>query len=215
MCVQFLSFKVLDELASEYDARVPKSFEWRQEVFPRYVAPILISRKGERQVVPLHFGLIPHFEAGSKPKKVFHNARSETAWSKPSFRKSFLYSRCLVPMQGFFETIWECDSGTRRERPVKVRFFKRGRQEISLTAAGLWALWRHPETRLVSAHFTILTREPPGYIRGVGHDRCPVFLSPAFWDRWLEPDVNDIAVLNHLLDVGREEIDWDSERLSL
>jgi putative SOS response-associated peptidase YedK len=213
MCVQFLSKKSLEGISAEYLAAVPRAFEWKPEVFPRYIAPVLIFRNRNLEVVPMHFGLIPPFERDPKPKKVFHNARSETLAEKPSFQRAYREARCLVPLQAFFESIWEQDPASGREKSHRVRFFRDGDPDNSLTAAGIWSLWRNPETRKVSAHFSIITREPPGFIEQAGHDRCPLFLSRSHFGRWLDPGEKSIPVLDRLLKEGREEPLWNCERV--
>jgi hypothetical protein len=102
-----------------------KDFEWKPHVFPRYLAPVIIERKGVRQVVPMHYGLIPSFEMNAKPKMVFHNARSETIKEKPSFKKAYQESRCLIPLDSFFEYVWEADPSTGKEKSHLVQFFEK------------------------------------------------------------------------------------------
>ncbi len=208
MCVQFMSSKTLQELAVEYSAEVPKVFEWKPHVFPRYLAPVLIKRKGVRQIVPMNFGLIPHFEMNAKPKMVFHNARSETVSEKASFKKAYLENRCLVPIQSFFEYIWEKDPVTEKEKSHVVRFFPK--PEEPLAAAAIWSLWRHPESGVVTANFSVITRDPPEYILKTGHDRCPLFLKPESFEEWLNPDLNNPEKLDHFLRTERAEYTWDS-----
>ena len=195
-----MNAKSLNDLASEYEAEVPAIFEWKPHIFPRYTAPVLILRKGVRQIVPMNFGLIPHFEKNAKPKMVFHNARSETVKEKPSFKKPYIEARCLVPLQSFFEHI----NGI-------VRFFPK--EELgSLAAAGIWSLWRHPESGVVSANFSVITRDPPDYILKTGHDRCPLFLKRESFNDWLNPELKDPLKLDLVLLSGRDEPEWTSER---
>jgi putative SOS response-associated peptidase YedK len=235
MCVQFMSSKTLPQIAEEYQAEVVKDFEWKPHVFPRYLAPVIIERKGVRQVVPMHFGLIPSFEMNAKPKMVFHNARSETIKEKPSFKKAYQESRCLIPLQSFFEYVWETDSVTGKEKSHIVEFFEKhavsgaatdvmGDAMVDdassikkapgtfLTAAGVWSLWRNPESGVVSANFSMITREPPEFILKTGHDRCPYFLKQENFSEWLNPQIKNPIELDALLLRSRAEIEWDVKR---
>jgi putative SOS response-associated peptidase YedK len=248
MCVQFMSAKTLAQLADEYQAEVVKDFEWKPHVFPRYLAPVIIERKGVRQVVPMHFGLIPSFEMNAKPKMVFHNARSETIKEKPSFKKAYQESRCLIPLQSFFEYVWETDPATGKEKSRLMQFFEKQAGGVlgaesalshssdgagggedggsadaasikkapdtflrSLTAAGVWSLWRNPETGVVSANFSMITREPPEFIERAGHDRCPYFIRPESISGWLDPQKKNPLELDQFLFSARANIDFSSK----
>ena len=229
MCVQFMSAKTLAQLADEYQAEVVKDFEWKPHVFPRYLAPVMIERKGVRQVVPMHFGLIPSFEMNAKPKMVFHNARSETIKEKPSFKKAYQESRCLIPLDSFFEYVWEPDPTTGKDKSHIMQFFAKHSirekdESVSadaasikkapgvLLAAGVWSLWRNPESGIVSANFSMITREPPEFILKAGHDRCPYFIRPDRIAGWLDPQKKDPLELDQYLLESRAEIEWDAKR---
>ena len=230
-----MSAKTLAQLADEYQAEVVKDFEWKPHVFPRYLAPVIIERKGVRQVVPMHYGLIPSFEMNAKPKMVFHNARSETIKEKPSFKKAYQESRCLIPLDSFFEYVWEADPSTGKEKSHLVQFFEKQVGKIaeaesviaadaasikkapgvflrSLTAAGVWSLWRNPESGIVSANFSMITREPPEFILKTGHDRCPYFIRPEQFAGWLDPQKKDPLELDQYLLESRAEIEWGGSR---
>jgi putative SOS response-associated peptidase YedK len=189
-----MSAKTLAQLADEYQAEVIKDFEWKPHVFPRYLAPVIIERKGIRQIVPMHFGLIPGFEMNAKPKMVFHNARSETLKEKPSFKKAYQESRCLIPLESFFEYVWKTDPETRKEKSQLIQF-----SGSSLTAAGIWSLWRNPESAVVTANFSMITREATELILSKGHDRCPYFLKPEAYSGWLDPQKKDPVELDQFL----------------
>ena len=66
-----------------------------------------------------------------------------------------------------------------------------------LAFAGLWAIWRDPQTaeRLYSA--TILTTAANELVAPV-HDRMPVILDPRDWDAWLDESAS-ADVLRSLL----------------
>jgi putative SOS response-associated peptidase YedK len=234
MCVQFMSAKTLAQLADEYQAEVVKDFEWKSHVFPRYLAPVIIERKGVRQVVPMQFGLIPSFEMNAKPKMVFHNARSETIKEKPSFKKAYQESRCIIPLDSFFEYVWETDPATGKEKSRLMQFFEKQAERVagaesviaadaasikkapdtflpSLTAAGVWSLWRNPESGVVSANFSMITREPPEFIERAGHDRCPYFIKKESIAGWLDPQKKNPQELDQYLFSARAEIDWESK----
>lgn len=56
-----------------------------------------------REMLPLKWGLVPHWAADFKVGYKLINARSETAATKPAFRDSIKSRRCLVAADGWYE----------------------------------------------------------------------------------------------------------------
>jgi putative SOS response-associated peptidase YedK len=191
MCTQFMIQANLRRLQRRYGARVVEEFVWKPHVFPRYPAPVVVLEGGARVLKPMQFGLVPFFEKNARPKKVLHNARSETLAEKASFRKPFAETRCLVPMDSFLEYIWDSETSNWLAR------FGPETEQV-LTAAGLWSRWHGPDGAATDS-FTVITREPPAFIRGTGHDRCPVFLPESAFAAWLDPGRKEPADLSGVL----------------
>jgi len=104
------------------------------------------------------------------------NARSESVATRPGFRAAFRRRRCLVPADGFYE--WAPGSGRRQAFHVAR---KDGRP---LAFAGIWEPAGRDGT---PASAVILTTEPNDLLRPI-HDRMPVIVDPADYDRWLAPE---------------------------
>ena len=204
MCVQFMIQRSLKEISALFGARVLEEFEFRPHVFPRYRAPVIGMSAGERVMKPYAFGLIPYFEKNEKPKMIFHNARVETVSEKPSFKGPFQTSRCLIPLESFFEYIWETDT-----KKWVARFHPK--DDAVLAAAGLYQVWKSPKGERVPT-FTMITREAPPFILDVGHDRSPFFLKPSFYDAWMTPGKRDPDELKGVLSQGALEVDLSVER---
>src|SRR5271166_283695 len=56
-----------------------------------------------RDLVLMRWGLVPFWAEDPKIGNKMANARSETAATKPSFRRSFKTRRCLIVADGFYE----------------------------------------------------------------------------------------------------------------
>lgn len=192
MCVQFMIKRSLKELCVLYGADLESSQgEYPERVFPKYSAPVLGFRNGKRVLKVFRFGLIPSFERNEKPKMVFHNARFESADYKPSFRNAFLKQRCLVPLDAFYEYVYEGE-----ERRGLGRFSCPGGR--ILTAAGIFHHWRSPSGEVIPT-FAILTREASPFLLKLGHDRSPFFLTPGGMESWLNPNLVESEVLKRTL----------------
>ncbi len=163
--------------------------------------------ESRRRVRLMRWGLIPPWvnttEGGAPDNKgpLLINARSEKVTSSPAFRNSAKNKRCLVPMDGWYE--W------RGEKGAKTPFYMYGGDGDLLYMAGLWSTWRPKEAPkdappLLSC--TIITTDAAGPLAEI-HDRMPLTISRADWDRWLDPDAPvDEGLLRGHGDLDRIEI---------
>ncbi|MDF8263206.1 SOS response-associated peptidase [Luteipulveratus flavus] len=128
-------------------------------------------------------GLRPHWL--DEKRRGFHNARIETAGSKPAFRTAVARRRAVVPMSGYYEWVAQEDG--------KQPFYIHPADETGLlSAAGLYELDMAlvGECRLT---FTVPTRTGVD-ATGVVHDRMPVFLDEPARTAWIAPA--DLAATN-------------------
>lgn len=117
------------------------------------------------------------------------NARSETAATKPAFRDSMKFRRCLIPADGFYE--WKRDGNTKQPYCFEVN-------EGQLFAfAGLWDRWKDPSGNWLRT-CSILTTTPNAMTLTI-HDRMPVILEPDGYELWLDPGMNNVAAASELL----------------
>ncbi|MHC9291360.1 SOS response-associated peptidase [Mycobacterium sp. LTG2003] len=141
-----------------------------------------------RRVRSMRWGLIPPWvktaEDGTPDNKgpLLINARADKVTSSPAFRNSAKNKRCLVPMDGWYE--WKGQKGE------KTPFYMYGADGEPLFMAGLWTTWRPagaPKDAPPLLSCTIITTDAAGPLADI-HDRMPLTISAADWDRWLDPD---------------------------
>lgn len=164
---------------------------------PRYnVAPtqkLLCARRepddNRRQAALLHWGLVPSWADDPKIGNRMLNARAEGVADKPSFRTAFRQRRCLVIADGYYE--WKT------EGKIKQPYYIRMQDERPFAFAGLWERWRKGEGDPLES-VTIITTTSNDLTRFV-HDRMPVILDAADYDRWLDPKYFDREELEKLL----------------
>ncbi len=159
--------------------RLPKwNFPPRYNVAPTDPVPIVRvdPRDGERELALARWGLVP-FWMKEKPKVPHINARAETVHTQPMFREAFANRRCLIPATGFYE--WQ----KRADGRQPYRFVMKDLQPFAF--AGVWEFARIDGEDIVSA--AIIVGAPNPLLDGI-HDRMPVILAPADYDRWLDPD---------------------------
>jgi putative SOS response-associated peptidase YedK len=188
MCGRYTLTSDADELVEAFDVPHP-TFEWqpRYNIAPGQAAPVVAQDARGRRMGLLTWGLVPGWM--DAPGRGFINARSESARSKPSFRKAFDRRRCLVAADGFYE--WERTDGR------GVPYWFHPPDGSALAFAGLWERWSRPGAEPRHT-FTILTTEASPDVRGV-HDRMPVVLPRSRWDLWLDMGGDQSALVGLLV----------------
>ena len=145
------------------------------DLWPKRFGPVLRTQEGERVLQLMHWGLIPFWTEDPKKVGSTHNAKSETADTKPSFREPFKRRRCLLPVTAFFER-----DASNEKKWVRIS----GGGEAPLMAAGLCDCWRPKDAEPVYS-YTMLTCEPCDFMHTI-HNRMPVLLPESAWEHWLD-----------------------------
>ncbi|MGH7294487.1 MAG: SOS response-associated peptidase [Polyangiaceae bacterium] len=126
----------------------------------------------------LRWGLVPFWADDPKIGHRLSLARVETVATAPAFRDAIRRRRCLVVVDGFYE--WKRE-GKKNSRPFYI-----GRRDHSPFAlAGVWDRWVSKDGEVLES-CAILTQPAMPPVAAV-HDRMPVVLERAAWDRWLDP----------------------------
>lgn len=189
MCGRFTLRSSIKEIAESLEIT---SVKIKEEKARYNIAPtqdIMATREGGegRELVSLHWGLVPSWAKDPTIGARMINARSETVTEKPSFREAFHRRRCLIPSSGFYE--W------RREGTRKQPFYFRMKDDRPFAFAGLWEQW---EGDKVIESCTILTTEANELLAPV-HDRMPVIVAPEDYELWLDSTISKTERLKPLL----------------
>jgi putative SOS response-associated peptidase YedK len=167
----------------------------------------------QRQLRVVRWGLVPSWAKDPKIGNRLINARAETLAEKPAFRKAFAVRRCLLPADGYYE--WYsgdlgdgevarvADSPKSSPKQAKKQpYFIRNRGGGILPIAGLYEFWRDPHAQADTDPWlwscTVITTDAVDELGRI-HDRMPMLVEPADWDRWLDPRVEDPDQLRRLL----------------
>lgn len=165
-----------------------------KRIFPKDSAPVVVLDENKNLKLEIMvFSLIPSWSLEPKVKFATHNARIETVLEKPTWKAPFKSNHCVVPMAGFYESVYEGDSAGN-----VIQFIPEN--DNIIYAAGIFDVWVDPITKTKMKSFSILTTEPPPFILKNGHDRTPIFLERDDSEYWLESTDNAKDSLNFLLD---------------
>ena len=192
MCGRFVGFRPLEELMDHFpidsaDVDVTENFN----VAPTQEILAIIRHDSQNRLEKLKWGLVPFWAKDTSIGSRMINARSETAATKPSFRNAFKKRRCLILADGFYE--WKGDKGHKQPMFITLP------DDNPFAFAGLWEIWDNQgkeETPYRSC--TILTREASESVRPI-HHRMPVILKPEAYENWLNPQFEDINLLQDII----------------
>lgn len=147
----------------------------RPNVSPTQSVPVVVSHEGDRLIVPMRWGFLPHWYKTPNDGPLLINARAETIAEKPAFRAAARARRCLLPADGFYE--WAGPKG------AKVAHAIRPRAGGPIGLAGVWQEWR-PKDGTAMATCAIVTCAANGVLAPI-HDRMPVIIAREDFALWL------------------------------
>lgn len=179
MCGRFTQSLSGAVIAQAFGLSTVPNWAPRYNIAPTQTIPAILANEGSaahRQFKELRWGLVPAWAKDSAIGTKLINARSETVAEKPSFRSAFKQRRCLITADGFFE--WK------KEQGKKQPFYFRLATGEPFAFAGLWERWQAPTGEVLET-CTILTTTANELLAEI-HDRMPVMLDAADYDRWLD-----------------------------
>lgn len=143
-------------------------FEPHFNVGPTDLHGVILKNKTQIVVQPGRWGISPVWN--KKPAQKIHNAKLETVSDKSTFKKAFLFHRCLIPVDGFYE--WK------QEGKIKQPYWFHQEDLGVFFLAGLYFV-EEGELR-----FVVLTQEAKQTVASV-HHRQPVIIHPSNAQDWL------------------------------
>jgi putative SOS response-associated peptidase YedK len=172
-----------------------------------FTVPLLpvICDENEHEIRFLQWGLIPSWvkdeEAAGKIRYKTFNARAETVFEKPSFRKVIRTRRCLVLVDGFYE--WHTQGNK------KYPFYIRLASGEAFALAGIWDSWLNKSTGEILTTFSIITTEANPLLERIHNTRkrMPVILPRDDERAWLVPGLGDRELAAMLRPYDEREMD--------
>src|SRR5689334_22561323 len=157
MCGRYASSRQPEDLVEEFEIRAPElpHLEPDWNVAPTKEVYAVVERPPsgagedetapERQLRALTWGLVPFWAKDPKVGNRMINARVETVAEKPAYRRAFEKRRAILPADGYFEW-YPTEELNRAGKPRKQPYFIRPQDGGVLAMAGLYEIWRDPDT---------------------------------------------------------------------
>ena len=176
MCGRFAVTLPSDAMAQLFEATPANDLPQvpNYNVCPTNQVHVVHSLEGQRRLVPMRWGFIPHWYKKPGDGPLLINARAETVAEKPAFRAACRERRCVLVANGFYE--WT------RDGDVRLPWYITRADAGPLILAGIWQDWtRDDDTMRTCAIVTTAANAPMSAI----HHRMPVVLEPDKVALWL------------------------------
>jgi len=165
------------------DSGLPKGVKPHYNISPTMAASVVVNRDGVRVVEIMKWGLVA--KGAKDTNSVFryktYNTPSEKILSKHSRETAVRQSRCLVPVNGYYE-ITKTEGGKRA-------YYVERKDRALFALAGIYSSWQDPEGT-VHGTYSVLTAEASSDVSSVS-GRMPLIIHQDDEAEWLDPNVSD------------------------
>ena len=157
-----------------------------------------------RRLRLLRWGLVPSWAKDRAIGNRMINARAESIFEKPAYRRAATSRRCLVPADGWYEWQKSPTETDAKGKPRKQPFFMSAVDGGPIAIAAVYEFWRDDERHAddpqawLASYAVITTDAEPGL--DVIHDRMPLVLPRDRWKDWLDPRLQDRDAVRALLE---------------
>jgi putative SOS response-associated peptidase YedK len=145
----------------------------------------VLTQTSPNLLQPMIWGLIPSWvkstEQANEMRALTLNARSESIFEKPSFRKPAQNQRCLIPADGFFE--WMEHNGHKYPHFITMK------SDSFFCFGGLYDRWVNPNSGEIIDSFSIITTPANAMMARIHNrkKRMPLIIPRECWLEWLNP----------------------------
>jgi putative SOS response-associated peptidase YedK len=155
-----------------------EALEWqvKYNVAPSLDVPVIVQLGDKPKLMLMKWGLTPPWQKEG-PYKPLINLRTDTVSNRPGFRRILETTRCLVPIDGFFE--WQTE-----EKAKRPHRYVMNSGEIFCLGALYGA--RSMQNGKTDYTFTLMTTDANNLV-GQIHDRMPVIVPRSHEAAWLNP----------------------------
>jgi putative SOS response-associated peptidase YedK len=195
MCGRFGFAKPKDQIMKRFNLeRVPDNLPLLYNITPQQNVPAVLNTF-PNQLELIKWGLVPSWSKDEKPPYSMINARAETIFEKPTYKRLIKSKRCLILSDGFYE--WQKTA----DKKIPYRIFLKNEEPFAF--AGIWDTWGKGEKQFYSC--SIITTTSNKLMASI-HDRMPVILDPEDEPKWLQ-DIPMNFVLSMLRSYPAEKMD--------
>lgn len=181
----------IDKLRDTYSLPigVPAGVKKNYNTSPTQQSPVVLIRDGKRVIERMDWGFVP--DGAKDTNSVFRyktfTAKAEGIFSKPKWQTAIRSTRCIVPMNGYFEWV-QLPEG---KRP----FFVHKKNNELFSVAGIYSSWTDADGK-ARGMFSVVTAVID---QTIGSKRSPIVIAPNDEATWLDSNIDDVNDLYGLM----------------
>lgn len=188
MCGRFALAVNSNKIKAQFSVDELPELKSRYNIAPTQDVLFLTQINNENHVELFRWGLIPFFAKDKKVNPPLINARAETVFEKPAFRKCIQSKRGIIIMSGFYE--WHEEQG--KKQPY---YFKQARGKY-LGIAAIWDSWQAGGEVIRTC--CLVTTEANDLGNRI-HNRMPVILTKEEQALWMNNEDFNKELLAELM----------------
>ena len=157
----------------------------------------VITNEAPNMIQLFSWGLIPAWvkdlEKANSIRNATLNARDNTLFEKPSFKKPAATHRCLVLVDGFYDHHWKDNQS--------FPFFIQNKTGHAMALGGIWETWNHSD--MVRNTVSIVTTDPNPRLAWIHNrpkasegPRMPFIVKEECYHDWLDSSLMPSEVLS-------------------
>lgn len=188
-----------DVFNDEYYETNAVQFAPSYNIAPESMQPVvrLDRDTGDRVLALMKWGLVPYWSKTARANFSSINARADKLATSGAWREPWKHRRCLIPANFFYE--WEPLSKDEEKKKISKPWAVSLPDERLFAFGGIWDRWKGEDEKkneigkneigkneIVVESFSIITTDPNELLEPF-HNRCPLIIDPADYERWLAP----------------------------
>ena len=203
------AFDNLDMLDKNEPGKYQYVNEQDDRIYAKIWAPIICSIKGQRQIRPMRYQLLPHFcdterymrlDTESQKEieiKNTYNARLDRLRSTKAWRKPFMNFHAILPIKKFYEWV------PRNGHKSMISFTPQHNEYI--LAPCIYDNWFSQDKKKIIQSFAIITEQSNPEVQDMGNPRSPISLIEDNTELWLNPSGKTEQQVYEVLNGGHRD----------
>jgi len=179
MCGRFSLEQYPTTIIEHFDLPTYPKFNPKYNIAPSSNILTVFNAGNGFEIGEMNWGIIPPWAKEGQFKRPLINARGETVWEKPSFKKIAKSNRCIILANGFYE--WNRSESPKQPYRVTIKDCQ------DMAMAGIYQVSKDGEMQCCI--ITTQANKDMGKI----HHRMPVLIDIDNLKRWIDSDDQEEA----------------------
>jgi putative SOS response-associated peptidase YedK len=191
------AFDNLKMLEANEPNRYRYVFDEDHRIYKEIWAPVICLVKGKREIRPMRYSLLPHFNKEEDKAKVLVDAELSNLETEKEWAKPFMKFHALLPIKKFYE--WVPKNGHKS----MISFFPKNDEYILVPC--LYDNWFSTDKKKIIQSFALISDSARSEVKELGHDKTPIALDETKINAWLTPENYDKSVIYDILNTPRHD----------